>query len=107
MHWVGFTWKDDGEDLVGNMMFDASLGTTTRKSYCAIRDWWGLIRFRLRPRHGIRQHVVYADYEGGRDLKAQYVATQEGDAEKAALVNGHLVGGGGCAKDVEDYLNET
>ena len=51
---VGFTWKDGEEELLGNMMFYISLGTTARKGYRAIRDCWGLLRFRLRLRHGIR-----------------------------------------------------
>ena len=52
-------------------------------------------------------NVVYANYDGGHELKAKYVANQEGNAEKAALVNGHLVGKGGHSKDIEDYLNEV
>ena len=51
--------------------------------------------------------VVYANYDGGHELKAKYVANQEGNAEKATLVNGHLVGKGGYSKDIEDYLNEV
>ena len=52
-------------------------------------------------------NVVYANYDGGRELKAKYVANQEDNAEKAALIYGYLVDKGGHSKDVEDYLNEV
>ena len=35
------------------------------------------------------------------------MANHEGNAEKATLVNGHLVGKGVHSKDIEDYLNEV
>ena len=136
-HCVGFTWKDGEEELLGNMMFDVSLGTTARKGYRA--------NLPVAPMYGCVEHmpvvesascrttsvtggvsyaftydpdteyvsasnsaeVVYVDCNGGHDLKAQCVANQEGDDEKASLVNDHLVGKCGCAEDVEDYLEEV
>jgi len=49
--------------------------------------------------------IEYGDCAAG-DLKAQFVANQGGDAARAALIDTHLVGAGGCEEDVADYLNE-
>jgi len=49
--------------------------------------------------------VQYADC-AEPDLKAQYQANHADDADAAALIDEHLVGTGGCAADVEEYLND-
>ena len=49
--------------------------------------------------------VIYEDCAEA-DLKAQYQANHADDADAAALIDAHLVGAGGCAADVVEYLNE-
>jgi len=49
--------------------------------------------------------VAYSDCAAG-DLKAQFVANQGGDEAKAALIDEHLVGAGGCEEEVKGYLND-
>ena len=49
--------------------------------------------------------VRYADCPEP-DLKAQYKAHHADDADAAALIDAHLVGAGGCAADVAEYLND-
>jgi hypothetical protein len=49
--------------------------------------------------------IQYADCAAG-DLKAQYAANHAGDAAAAALIDEHLVGTGGCAGVVSEYLND-
>ena len=39
-------------------------------------------------------------------VKVQYIANQGGDPKKEALINEHLVGRGGCVKEVDDHLNK-
>jgi len=49
--------------------------------------------------------IAYADCPAG-DLKAQYLANHAGDAAAAALIGDRLVGAGGCADEVADYLSD-
>lgn len=130
-HCVGFTWMHDGGSL-GNMMYDVSLRQTARKGYVrgvpgaplcgcvehmpvveeaacrtATRDGEPAYTFNYAGGYLSVSNTVamnYADCAAG-NLKAQYKANHAGDAAKAALIDAHLVGPGGCAAST--YLSNT
>jgi len=134
-HCVGFTWKDGEEELLGNMMYDVSLRNTINKGYlegvpgspmCGCVEHMPVVEEAAcrtaTKTSDITYSFSYSAEEGYVsasntvgikyancdvvDLKSQYVANQGGDAEKVALIDEHLVGSGGCAEEVDNYLNE-
>ncbi|KAL7524737.1 hypothetical protein ACHAXR_000693, partial [Thalassiosira sp. AJA248-18] len=132
-HCVGFTWKDGEEELIGNMMYDVSLRNTITKGYragvpgspmcgcvehmpvvekasCRTATKTGDITFEFTydAAEGLSASNTGAVISYGDcadvNLAAQYKANNP-DPDDAALIDEHLVGGG-CADEVEDYLNE-
>mmetsp|Transcript_32535 Transcript_32535/g.69289 ORF Transcript_32535/g.69289 Transcript_32535/m.69289 type:complete len:537 (+) Transcript_32535:256-1866(+) len=132
-HCVGFTWTDGDDELIGNMMYDISLRNTANKGYlksvpgspmCGCVEHMPVVEeAACRTAAKVGEATYTFTYEAAlgedalsasnaatitysdcamADLKAQYVANG-GDE---ALMNEHLVGAGGCAGEVEDYLNE-
>jgi len=135
VHCTGFTWEEGDESLVGNMLWDASLGRTAEKGW--LRSVPGA------PLCGCVEHmptveraacrtaklaegtdVEYTFTFDGADLSASSSATVEyGDCPEGDLaarykavrgderILAHLVGaaddgGVGCADDAEEYLND-
>ncbi|KAL9182474.1 hypothetical protein ACHAXT_013126 [Thalassiosira profunda] len=132
-HCVGFTWNEGEEELLGNLMYDVSLRNTANKGYkegipgapmcgcvehmpvveaasCRTATKDGAITYKFEYLDGYltadnEVGITYADC-ANPDLAGQFKANAGGDADKAALIDEHLVAGtGGCADDLEDYLN--
>jgi len=138
-HCVGFTWEDNEDELLGNMMYDVSLRNSLNKGYlkavpgapmCGCVEHMPVVEeaacrtatkagdvtytFTYTPATEAEAgylsasnsvDVIYEDCAEA-DLKAQYQANHADDADAAALIDAHLVGAGGCAADVVEYLNE-
>jgi len=131
VHCTGFTWDDETTDLIGNLMYDASLSLTVTKGYlkaipgapmCGCVEHMPVVEkaacrkakvadgtdvtFTFNYADGDlsaenEASIVYEDCDG--DLKAEYQAVH---ADNADAIDAHLVGDGGCEADIVDYLNE-
>ena len=97
MHCVGFTWKDGEEEPLGDMIV---------WSTC---PWLNMQLAALLP--GLQMSPTALVTVSRRDMvamptvKVQYITNQGVYLEKEALIDEHLVGRGGCVREVEDYLN--
>jgi hypothetical protein len=132
-HCVGFTWQDDDDDMLGNMMYDVSLRNSVNKGYlkavpgapmcgclehmptvetaaCRTATKKGDITYTFTYREDYLDvsNAVGIEYAAcaEADLKAQYQANHKEDADALAAIDEYLVGAGGCSADVEGYLNE-
>lgn len=138
-HCVGFTWTDaDGADeLLGNMMYDVSLGNSIAKGYrngipgapmCGCLEHMPVVEkasCRTAAKTGDVKYEFDYDSETGEisaentadieyaacaepDLADQYKANHKAThADKVGLIDSHLVGEDGCAADITEYLNEV
>jgi len=124
---VGFSWASEDEPL-GNMLYDISLHNTVSKGYlegvpgapmCGCVEHMPTVEtaacrtatvdsFEFTFNYNEEEltasntaSVAYSDCEG--DLAAEY-ATKHPDAPDA--ISDYLVGEGGCAGDLETYLND-
>ena len=128
-HCVGFTWNDGQDELIGNMLYDASLRNSLDKGYlkgvpgapmcgcienmpvvesaaCRTATKTGEVTFTFsydaanQEVSADNQAVInYGDCPNDNDLAAQYKANGGGDE-----IDEHLVAS--CADDLEDYLND-
>jgi hypothetical protein len=136
VHCVGFTWDDEDTDLIGNMMYDISLGRTAEKGYlkgvpgapmCGCVEHMPVVEkaacrtaklvegtevtFNFHfdgeeLRASNTAMIEYADCDNG-DLAAEYEAVHGDQLIRAHLVGEEGVGEGvGCTDDLEEYLND-
>lgn len=129
VHCTGFTWQDETADLIGNLMYDASLSLTATKGYlksipgapmCGCVEHMPVVeraacrKAKLADGTAVTFTFNYADGELSAENEASIVYEDcEGDlADEYKAVHGddaikeHLVGEGGCDADIVDYLNE-
>lgn len=128
-HCTGFTWTVANADLVGNMMYDISLRNTLMKGYtrgvpgapmCGCVEHMPIVESAFcrtaTKASDIQYTFTYEDgelrasntvditYEDcGMDLANQY---KTNNPSNATLIDAHLVGDGGCAANLEQYLND-
>lgn len=126
-HCVGFTWMDDDDELLGNMMYDISYRNTANKGYlkgipgapmCGCVEHMPVVEdaaCRTATKTGDITYMVYYNPDTG-DFSASNVADityadcgatlKEQVTADGKDLSDHLVGQGGCADDLESYLNE-
>ena len=132
VHCTGFTWTDETTDLIGNLMYDASLSLTATKGYlksipgapmCGCVEHMPVVEkaacrtakvadgtdvvFTFNYANGDLSaenvaSIVYEDCAAG-DLSAEFKAVHTDDPD---AIDAHLVGDGGCEADLADYLND-
>jgi hypothetical protein len=132
-HCVGFSWKEgEASDFFkGNALYDVSLRTTVNKGYyksipgaplCGCIEQMPTVET-ADCRTATGGDVTYTfEYDaetgkvsGSNSVEITYADCDEADLaahfkaiypEDAAAIDAHFVGDGGCADDIESYLNE-
>lgn len=133
-HCVGFTWKDGEDELIGNMMYDVSLRQTAddtkgyregvpgapmcgcvehmpvvEKASCRTATKKSSITWKfeldVETNDVSASNAVEIEYKDcdNADLAAQWKINNPSNDD---AIDEHLVGNGGCAGDIEEYLNE-
>ena len=135
VHCTGFTWQDEETDLIGNLMYDASLSLTATKGYLQAipgAPMCGCIEHMPVVEKAACRTAKIADGTGVTFTFSYDAATGHLSAENEAsivyedcdggrdlsaeyksvhpdtadAIDAHLVGDNGCEADIAEYLNE-